>query len=266
LETRTPRAFKLRAWAGSPSDIERLMASAQDVLRDDRDRDLARLEVEKQEVLALDDLTEAGRSERLSELESRYRLRWAGRAQVLDGKTRQEHSGEISEILRDGDTSSFSRITMWVPFAGTQNRTVRISFDKEFGLSVRVEGDSSSWAEGAKIALLNEANRRKPPWAILRSWWAMLLVSASVLITAVLFGRAYIQPDEPDSWLRFYLPPLLGVLAAVLVTSDGFYRYLLPPFELHLEGATPAGTRHIVWFATLLVGAFVGAIASILLS
>ncbi len=108
------------------------MNSARDVLRDERERDFARRDNEKREVLEAQYLPEDRRRDLLAELESRYQIRWRGLAWVVDGKTQQEHTGDISEILRDGDTANFYKITMSVPFPVSGSRSVRTSLHEEF--------------------------------------------------------------------------------------------------------------------------------------
>lgn len=253
------RTASFRAWSGGPEELKRLAAAIEaalqrefTMLRDQNSRDAPQNAAKLNRELA-------------------QGMRLSVAAFARGGVERR--SGDLAAILaeldprdfdgmRIGNFQSASRAPHGYPVIDlTLGHIPGTSPKQVLGPRLRVSGGNRNWVSGTLDVVSDELSHRNPPWSILNTGWALLLVS--VALAGGPFGIFYalIRPTVPEVGAFINLALILLLLFVALFAS--LLPKLFPPFEVVPTGDRDRGRR--VLASVVAAASFALAVAGVAL-
>jgi hypothetical protein len=253
-----PGRATVLAWAGTQQDLMALVEMVQKAFREAREA--AKRDLDEQRAkLESHDFSPSAVENMLTYQVEAYRQNWRPEASFFALRGGEKGSGPLDEVLATTLLSDLERLYIRYPgLGGANGRVVQLWFTRT-GTWCEVEGDDAVWVVSMAHSVQQHFNRRRPWWARLHSPFAFIM--RFVLVLATLF--AFIYPAVP-SLKNENRPTAYAIATAItgilvlatfgLVNSRALNR-LLPRFEFLPDGKTATGTRRLVWFVTLVLGA-----------
>lgn len=245
----------IRAWVGTRNEVERLVALAQDYLRDEQQAIDAEVAADTALYRREGTAPTPADQQAIDRVADRGKRRWEPAVTAYDLRLSQSVNPEVATVVaEDSHINDYGELRIRVPGVSSSRHITYIW--NALGLTVRVVGPDLAWVLGTCEVLGKEASRGRVWWAWMR--WAYPLLTVVTYLISGLYVLRYQQ-----TWI-FYIGSGVGTLLVALLAVPRINRWVLPPFEFVSGDKDGRGARYIKYIAGAVFLALLGGVIRLL--